>query len=1071
MKTKLLWSIAILFFFGSIFVQAQTLNETRGTGSGVSITTGDYNTMYGDSTGTALTSNSQTTFIGFGAGKNNTARESTFIGYYAGHNNVNGDDNVFIGSEAGALTNRSAGSNFNGSDNTFIGTESGEDNTTGYDNTFVGEESGQQNTTGYENVFIGEDAGFDFTTGYENTFVGHRAGAGDSFRGGTGYKNTGVGNVSLEDIREGHHNTAIGDSSGVDIGNGIYNTMIGAAAGVATEYANFNTFVGAMAGWDNNRTNNTTDANRNTYLGYLSGASNREGEDNAGFGAFSGYGRAQRTTTGGEGYTYFGGNTRRYRTTFFGSQAIAAQNDVITMGYYSYNEGQYAIGIGNQGDMQNAVGAIGMGHQFGTTDSSDYSIGIGYQVNIAQSNAIGIGRSVDVDNTEAIAIGANAVAQNNGAIVIGTGAASNDLIDNTDGDPDASKNIAIGYNAVVSGNNAIAIGNGATAANDNTMILGGAVNPVSVGIGTVTPNEYASLDLTGTNKGLFVNRMTTAQRTALEPRFPTQPRSRGIRESEEGLMVYDTDEKALYFWNGTEWSSAIKDNLGDHAATTMLNMGDNVIRFDNGEDNGIEFNGRDRYKISYGGSTNYDYGPVTGVSIKTSMSTSADNGWTWGPYNAAPVAAISTEGKMQIANSLNIAGAYEFPIVDGTANQVLTTDGSGALTWSTQIDNQELSLNTNTLSISGGTDTVDLSGYLDNTDAQAISLATNTLSITGNAVTVDLSGYLDNTDNQDLSLSSNTLSLTNDSSTVDLSGYLDNTDAQSISLATNTLSISGNAATVDLSGYLDNTDNQDLSLSSNTLSLTNDASSVDLSGYLDNTDAQDLDLSGNVLSLTNDDTTVDLSSYLDNTDSQTLTLTNNNLSISGGNIVDLSEYTNTDHQDLTLATLNDTNLTIEIENGASVTVDLAPIVSSLESDLIDAQSKISNLEDENAAQQTEIDEQRAQINNLISRIEVLEGCACDTSGSINKGNGPILYQNIPNPFNGTSSIKYYLPTGITNASIVFSNSIGQLVSTVAIKQSGDGELNINSDGLASGTYFYTLYVGSQKIDSKKMVIE
>ncbi len=1058
MKRKLLWSIAILFFFGSIFVHAQTLNETRGTGSGVSITTGDYNTMYGDSTGTALTSNSQTTFIGFGAGKNNTVKESTFIGYYAGHNNVTGDDNVFIGSEAGALTNKSAGSTFNGSDNTFIGTESGEDNTTGYDNTFVGEESGQRNTTGYENVFVGEDAGFDFTTGYENTFVGHRAGAGDSFRGGTGYKNTGVGNVSLEDIREGHHNTAIGDSAGVDIGNGIYNTMIGAAAGVATEEADFNTFIGAMAGWDNNRTNNTTDANRNTYVGYLSGASNREGEDNAGYGAFSGYGRAQRTTTGGEGYTYFGGNTRRYRTTFFGSQAIAAQNDVITMGYYSYNEGQYAIGIGNQGDMQNAVGAIGMGHQFGTTDNSDYSVGIGYQANIAQSNAIGIGRSVDVDNTEAIAIGANAVAQNNGAIVIGAGAASNDLIDNTDGDPDATRNIAIGYNAVVSGNNAIAIGNGATAANDNTMILGGTANPLSVGIGTVAPNEYATLDLTGTNKGLLVNRMTTAQRIGLEPAFPDRPSSNGIRETEAGLLVYDTDEKLLYTWNGTEWSAAIADNLGDHTATTMLNMGDNVIRFDPGEDNGIEFYGRSTYKISYGFGDNYNYGPVTRASIKTSMSTNTASGWTWGTPSAPPVAAINTEGKMQIANSLNIAGAYEFPVVDGTANQVLITDGAGALTWSTQIDNQDLSLSSNTLSLTNDTSTVDLSGYLDNTDEQAISLSTNTLSISGNAATVDLSGYLDNTDNQDLSLSSNTLSLTNDTSSVDLSGYLDNTDEQAISLTTNTLSITGNASTVDLSGYLDNTDAQDLDLSGNTLSLTNDGTTVDLSGYMDNTDAQTLSLTNGSLTISGGNA-VDLSALQDGTgtDSQTLDLSSNILSISNGNTIDLSGYVNSDSQNLTMASLNGTNLTIEIENGTSVSVDLAPVVSSLETELVDAQNEIETLQN--------------QMTEILSRLEAVESCACENTGNENKGNLPILYQNIPNPFNGTSSIKYYLPAGIDNASIVFSNSIGQLVSKVAIKQSGDGELNINSEGLASGTYFYTLYIGSRKINAKKMMIE
>ncbi|WP_271767115.1 T9SS type A sorting domain-containing protein, partial [Aquimarina algiphila] len=323
-----------------------------------------------------------------------------------------------------------------------------------------------------------------------------------------------------------------------------------------------------------------------------------------------------------------------------------------------------------------------------------------------------------------------------------------------------------------------------------------------------------------------------------------------------------------------------------------------------------------------------------------------------------------------------------------------------------------------------------LSKYLDNTDAQGISLATNTLSISGNVSTVDLSGYLDNTDAQDLTLSGDALSLTNDATNVDLSKYLDNTDAQGISLATNTLSISGNASTVDLSGYLDNTD------------------------------AQDLILSGNTLSLTNDGTTVDLSGYLDNTDAQTLSLANGNLSISGGNTINLSalqDGVGTDNQNLTSATVTNNQLTIGIENGNVVRVDLSPVIASLESDLTDAQSEIESLQN--------------QMTELLSRLAALESCACDTSASINKENRPILYQNIPNPFNGTSSIKYYLPSGITNASIVFSNTVGQVISKVALKETGDRTLNINRDGLAMGTYFYTMYVGSTKIDTKKMVIE
>lgn len=931
MKTKLLCCIAILCLLNNFCLYAQTLNETQGTGSGINISTGDYNTMYGDSTGVAQTNASRTTFIGFGAGKNNSTSENTFIGYYAGYKNIWGSDNVFIGFEAGAVNNATSSSSGTGSDNTFIGSESGEDNTTGYDNTFVGEESGQNNTEGFENVFIGEDAGYGNTTGHRNTFIGNEAGISSRI----GFRNTGIGNESLSDVFEGHHNTAVGDSSAIDIGVGVYNTVIGAGAGAAIEHANFNTFVGAMSGWDNNRTNSTSNANRNTYLGYLSGASNRDGQDNAGFGAFSGYGRADRITTGDTGYTQFNGGTNRNRTTFFGSQAIAAQNDVITMGYFSYNEGQFAIGIGNQGNMQNAVGAIGMGYQFETTDDSDYSIGIGYEANIAQSNAIGIGRSVNIGNTEAIAIGANTIIQNDGAIVIGNGAASNDLIDNSGGSPDATNNIAIGYNANVSGSNAIAIGNKATATNANTMVLGGATNPLSVGIGTDTPNTNASLELMGTNKGLQLNRLNNVQRATLEE---------SLGETDEGLMVYDTEDDIVYTWIGAAWLAVdIEDNLGNHTATTNLQMGPNYIDF-NSSLNGIRFSGgTSNVVINATSSSFHRYGPVTGFSIKNSMNSDARNGWTWGPSSGLPVAAINTEGKMQIANSLNIAGAYEFPIIDGTADQVLTTNGEGVLTWSTQLENQELSLATNTLSISGGTNSIDLSEYLDNTDSQELSLNGATLSISGGTNTVDLSAIQDGT----------------------------------------------------------GTDNQTLGLNSNTLSISN------------------------------------------------------------GNSVDLSAYTNTDTQNLTSATLTGTDLTIEIQNGTSVSVDLAPLISTLQSDLNNAQNEVTSLQ--------------TQMIDVLTRLQTLEDCACQILKVEDSPQGKKdiakLYQNIPNPFNGTSSIKYYLPYSITQAAMVFSDASGKIISNIELVDRGDSKLNLNSDGLPAGVYHYTLYAERQVVDTKRMVIE
>ncbi|MEW7289142.1 T9SS type A sorting domain-containing protein [Aquimarina sp. 2304DJ70-9] len=228
--------------------------------------------------------------------------------------------------------------------------------------------------------------------------------------------------------------------------------------------------------------------------------------------------------------------------------------------------------------------------------------------------------------------------------------------------------------------------------------------------------------------------------------------------------------------------------------------------------------------------------------------------------------------------------------------------------------------------------------------------------------------------------------------------------------------------------------------------------------WITDTDAQDLELTDNTLSLANDATTVDLAKYLDNTDDQTIDvfqLNGNNLELSlesdgvATQTVDLSAYVNTDTQDLTLASLSGTELTIEIENGNGVTVDLSSILDPLQQ--------------ENEAQQVQIDD-------LLSRLEALEQNIVSQI-PINKSNVPILYQNIPNPFNGTSTIKYYLPEGITSASIVFSDMLGKVFSTVSLKETGDSDLNVNSDGLANGTYFYTLYIGSRRIDTKKMVVK
>ncbi len=63
----------------------------------------------------------------------------------------------------------------------------------------------------------------------------------------------------------------------------------------------------------------------------------------------------------------------------------------------------------------------------------------------------------------------------------------------------------------------------------------------SVGIGTVTPNKSAALDVVSTTSGVLVPRMTMAQRNA-------------IAAPADGLLVYNTDDSKFNYWDKLKWT-------------------------------------------------------------------------------------------------------------------------------------------------------------------------------------------------------------------------------------------------------------------------------------------------------------------------------------------------------------------------------------------------------------------------------------------------------------------------------------------------------------------------------------
>tara|TARA_R110002012_G_scaffold206357_4_gene376273 strand:- start:32256 stop:33575 length:1320 start_codon:yes stop_codon:yes gene_type:complete len=162
-----------------------------------------------------------------------------------------------------------------------------------------------------------------------------------------------------------------------------------------------------------------------------------------------------------------------------------------------------------------------------------------------------------------------------------------------------------------------------------------------------------------------------------------------------------------------------------------------------------------------------------------------------------------------------------------------------------------------------------------------------------------------------------------------------------------------------------------------------------------------------------------------------------------------------DNQNMASATLLGTTLTVAIENGTSVDVDLAPILSTLQA--------------ENSAQQ-------AQIDDLLARMTALEQCACGGTLHVpeveTNENSIQLGQNVPNPFNTQSEISYFIPSKYRSAKIVLTSSLGQVISSAAITQFGKaGSLSIQKAQLQSAIYYYTLYVDGKKNETKRLIVK
>ena len=175
---------------------------------------------------------------------------------------------------------------------------------------------------------------------------------------------------------------------------------------------------------------------------------------------------------------------------------------------------------------------------------------------------------------------------------------------------------------------------------------------------------------------------------------------------------------------------------------------------------------------------------------------------------------------------------------------------------------------------------------------------------------------------------------------------------------------------------------------------------------------------------------------------------------------------------VTSAKLMDSNTEYLSVNNSSMTYMLINAVKELKGQVDFKDETITK-------QQEQLNALQAQMTALMKKVDALqttqEAC-CNIPKQVNAEvatslSSASLDQNIPNPpANHATKIGYNVPKGATKAEMIITDNFGKKLKTINLSVMGKGQMNIDTRGLAPGTYSYTLLVDGKMIDTKQMMV-
>jgi hypothetical protein len=134
---------------------------------------------------------------------------------------------------------------------------------------------------------------------------------------------------------------------------------------------------------------------------------------------------------------------------------------------------------------------------------------------------------------------------------------------------------------------------------------------------------------------------------------------------------------------------------------------------------------------------------------------------------------------------------------------------------------------------------------------------------------------------------------------------------------------------------------------------------------------------------------------------------------------------------------------------------------------------VQELSVQNDSLRKENDQLKAQVVNILGRLDILERSTRATIMTSEMSDDiriPRLEEIRPNPFSVSTIIRYRVPPDANDAFVILSDMNGKALRTIRITEPGRGQVLLNAGSLSSGIYSCTLFVNSKKVDSRQIVL-